>query len=116
MASYSWMKLAEFTKKALDAMRQPLEDGMVTVSRVWGSNTYPSSFMLVGAMNPCPCGYFGQSQCHCTDYEILSYRKKISGPILDRMDIQKYVGGVDFFMSEQREELFGTARGYRKSA
>ena len=90
-------EIAEFTKKALDAMRQPLEDGMVTVSRVWGSNTYPSSFMLVGAMNPCPCGYFGQSQCRCTDYEILSYRKKISGPILDRMDIQKYVGVVDFF-------------------
>ena len=97
MASYSWMKFAEFTKKALDAMRQPLEDGMVTVSRVLGSNTYPSRFMLVGAMNPCPCGYFGQSQCRCTDYEILSYRKKISGPILDRMDIQKYVGVVDFF-------------------
>lgn len=90
-------EIAEFTKKALDAMRQPLEDGMVTVSRVWGSNTYPSRFMLVGAMNPCPCGYFGQSQCRCTDYEILSYRKKISGPILDRMDIQKYVGVVDFF-------------------
>ncbi|MCQ6276820.1 YifB family Mg chelatase-like AAA ATPase [Bacillus sp. V3B] len=90
-------EIAEFTKKALDAMRQPLEDGTVTISRVWGSNTYPASFMLVGAMNPCPCGYFGGSQCRCTDYEVLSYRKKISGPILDRMDIQKYVGVVDFF-------------------
>lgn len=90
-------EIAEFTKKALDAMRQPLEDSTVTISRVWGSNTYPASFMLVGAMNPCPCGYFGGSQCRCTDYEILSYRKKISGPILDRMDIQKYVGVVDFF-------------------
>lgn len=90
-------EIAEFTKKALDAMRQPLEDGTVTISRVWGSNTYPASFMLVGAMNPCPCGYLGQDKCRCTDYEILSYQKKVSGPIMDRMDIQKYVGSVDFF-------------------
>ena len=95
-------EIAEFAKKALDAMRQPLEDGTVTISRVWGSNTYPASFMLVGAMNPCPCGYFGGSQCRCTDYEVLSYRKKISGPILDRMDIQKYVGGVDFFNTPKK--------------
>ena len=95
-------EIAEFTKKSLDAMRQPLEDGTVTISRVWGSNTYPASFMLVGAMNPCPCGYFGDSRCRCTDYEILSYRKKISGPILDRMDIQKYVGVVDFFNSQRQ--------------
>jgi magnesium chelatase family protein len=94
-------EIAEFTKKALDAMRQPLEDGTVTISRVWGSNTYPASFMLVGAMNPCPCVYFGGSNCRCTDYEILSYRKKISGPLLDRMDIQKYVGLVDFFTTSQ---------------
>ena len=90
-------EIGEFTKKALDSLRQPLEDGTVTISRVWGSNTYPASFMLVGAMNPCPCGYFGHQQCRCTDYEILAYRKKISGPILDRIDIQKYVGAVDFF-------------------
>lgn len=90
-------EIAEFARKTLEGLRQPLEDGAVTISRVWGSNTYPASFMLVGAMNPCPCGYFGQSRCRCTDYEIQSYRKKLSGPIMDRMDIQKYVGTVDFF-------------------
>ena len=52
-------------------------------------------------MNPCPCGYFGHQQCRCTDYEILAYRKKISGPILDRIDIQKYVGAVDFFNDDR---------------
>ena len=90
-------EMAEFSKKALDALRQPLEDYSVTISRVWGSNTYPAHFMLVGAMNPCPCGYHGQPKCRCTDYEIMKYRQKLSGPIMDRMDIQKYVGVVDFF-------------------
>ncbi|MFE8696431.1 YifB family Mg chelatase-like AAA ATPase [Cytobacillus sp. FJAT-53684] len=95
-------EIAEFSKKALDSMRQPLEDYSVTISRVWGSNTYPANFMLVGAMNPCPCGYHGQSKCRCTDYEIIKYRQKLSGPIMDRMDIQKYVGIVDFFNNEDQ--------------
>jgi len=90
-------EMAEFSKKALDALRQPLEDYSVTISRVWGSNTYPAHFMLIGAMNPCPCGYQGHPKCRCTDYEIMKYRQKLSGPIMDRMDIQKYVGVVDFF-------------------
>ncbi|MBB2482569.1 YifB family Mg chelatase-like AAA ATPase [Bacillus sp. APMAM] len=90
-------EMGEFSRKSLDSLRQPLEDKSVTITRVWGSNTYPANFMLVGAMNPCPCGYFGQEKCRCTDYEILKYRQKLSGPIMDRMDIQKYVGIVDFF-------------------
>jgi len=90
-------EIAEFSRKTLDALRQPLEDQMVTITRVWGSNAYPASFMLVGAMNPCPCGYFGQEKCRCTDYEIAKYRQKLSGPIIDRMDIQKYVNNVNFF-------------------
>jgi len=93
-------EIAEFSKKTLDSLRQPLEDHSVTISRVWGSNTYPAKFMLVGAMNPCPCGYHGQPKCRCTEYEIMKYRQKLSGPILDRMDIQKYVGVVDFFNKE----------------
>ncbi|WP_102273752.1 YifB family Mg chelatase-like AAA ATPase [Cytobacillus massiliigabonensis] len=93
-------EIAEFSKKALDSLRQPLEDHAVTISRVWGSNTYPANFMLIGAMNPCPCGYFDQEKCCCTDYEIIKYRQKLSGPIMDRMDIQKYVGTVDFFNKE----------------
>lgn len=95
-------EMGEFSRKSLDSMRQPLEDRTVTITRVWGSNTYPANFMLVGAMNPCPCGYFGQERCRCTDYEVLKYRQKLSGPIMDRMDIQKYVGVVDFFESNSR--------------
>lgn len=89
-------EVAEFNKKTLEALRQPIEDQKVTVSRVKQTNTYPASFMLVAAMNPCPCGYYGNDNCKCSDYEVLKYRQKISGPIMDRMDIQKYVRAVDF--------------------
>lgn len=73
-----------------------MEDNVVTVSRVKYTNTYPANFMLVAAMNLCPCGYYGSEKCHCTGYEVIKYRQKISGPILDRIDIQKYVQPVDF--------------------
>ncbi|AKN33464.1 magnesium chelatase [Clostridium carboxidivorans P7] len=89
-------EIAEFNKRTLDALRQPLEDNKVTISRVKFTNTYPANFMLVAAMNPCPCGYYGEDRCHCTDYEVLKYRQKISGPILDRIDIQKNVQPVEF--------------------
>jgi magnesium chelatase family protein len=89
-------EIAEFGKTTLDSLRQPMEDHQVTVSRVKTSNTYPASFMLVAAMNPCSCGYSGTDRCHCSDYEVMKYRQKISGPIMDRMDIQKYVYPVDF--------------------
>jgi magnesium chelatase family protein len=89
-------EITEFNKKTLDALRQPMEDGKVTISRVNCTNSYPSDFMLIAAMNPCPCGYYGQSKCNCTDYEVLKYRQKVSGPIMDRIDIQKYVKSVDF--------------------
>ncbi|MDD2447658.1 MAG: YifB family Mg chelatase-like AAA ATPase [Tissierellia bacterium] len=89
-------EVAEFNKKTLESLRQPMEDQMVTVSRVKYTNTYPAGFMLVAAMNPCSCGYYGSDKCKCTDYEVLKYRQKISGPIMDRMDIQKYVRPVDF--------------------
>lgn len=89
-------EIAEFSKKTLDSLRQPMEDQQVTISRVKYSNTYPASFMLVAAMNPCPCGYYGTIKCRCTDYEVIKYRQRLSGPILDRMDIQKYVQPVNF--------------------
>ena len=89
-------EVAEFNKKTLESLRQPMEDQRVTISRVKYTNTYPASFMLIAAMNPCPCGYYGSDKCNCTDYEVLKYRQKISGPIMDRMDIQKYVRPVDF--------------------
>ncbi len=90
-------ELAEFSRGTLDALRQPMEDKRVTISRVNGSNSYPANFMFVAAMNPCPCGHFPSKKCRCTDYEIIHYRGKISGPILERIDIQKSVANVDYF-------------------
>ena len=89
-------EITEFSKKTLDSLRQPMEDKKVTISRVKYTNSYPANFMLIAAMNPCQCGYYGTDKCKCTDYEVLKYRQKISGPISDRIDIQKYVQPVDF--------------------
>jgi len=88
----------EFRKDAIEAMRQPLEDGSFTVSRVAGSATFPSSAMLVASMNPCKCGYYGDSarECTCTPQSIHSYLGKISGPMLDRFDIHIQVSSVKF--------------------
>lgn len=83
-------ELPEFPKAVLDALRQPLENGEITISRVSGSVTYPSRFMLVCAMNPCRCGWYGYSehrQCVCAERDVLGYQKRISGPLLDRIDI-----------------------------
>lgn len=90
-------ELAEFSRRTLDALRQPIEDKKVSISRVNGMNTFPANFMFVAAMNPCPCGYYPSKKCRCTDYEIIKYRGKISGPIMDRIDIQKEVHPVDYF-------------------
>ena len=79
----------EFPRNVLEALRQPLEDGVVTVSRASGSFTFPAKFTLVAAQNPCPCGYFGDAtkQCLCTAAQIFKYQKKVSGPLLDRIDL-----------------------------
>ena len=90
-------ELAEFSRSTLDALRQPLENKSVSISRVNGNHTYPANFMFVAAMNPCPCGYYPNPRCKCTDYEIIHYRAKVSGPILERVDIQKWVKRVDYF-------------------
>lgn len=105
-------ELAEFSKSTLDALRQPLEDKKVTISRVNGTNTYPANFMFVAAMNPCPCGYHPGARCKCTDYEIIHYRGKISGPILERIDIQKNVRHVDYFelSAEKSNQTSGQLR------
>lgn len=94
-------EIAEYSRSTLDALRQPMEDKRVTISRVNGTNTYPANFMFVAAMNPCPCGYYPSKRCRCTDYEIIHYRGKISGPILERIDIQKSVEQVNFFDLEK---------------
>src|SRR6185369_14349407 len=79
----------EFPRNVLEALRQPLEDGVVTVSRASGSFTFPAKFTLVAAQNPCPCGYLGDAtkQCVCAPGQIFKYQKKISGPLLDRIDL-----------------------------
>ncbi len=91
-------EMPEFRKDTLDLMRQPMEDGQVTISRVSGAVTYPAEFMLVCAMNPCKCGWYGDpsGRCRCTQREVDSYRGRISGPILDRIDIVVEVPAVAF--------------------
>jgi magnesium chelatase family protein len=91
-------ELPEFHRNVLEVMRQPLEDGAVTISRAAASVTFPSQFMLVAAMNPCPCGYYGdnQRQCRCTEVQIQRYRNKISGPLLDRIDIHVEVPAIRY--------------------
>lgn len=88
----------EFQRSVLEVMRQPLEDGRVTISRVNATLTYPCNLMLVASMNPCKCGYYGSSKkaCTCTPHELNRYRNKISGPLLDRIDIQVAVSEVEY--------------------
>ena len=98
----------EFRKNVLEALRGPLEDGFVTLSRAMGSITYPARFMLVAAMNPCPCGYFGDpiKQCRCSFNDIKRYISRISGPILDRIDVHIEVPHVPYqdLLSESPSE------------
>lgn len=91
-------ELPEFGRDALEVLRQPLEDGQVTVSRVAGSVTYPSRFMLVCAMNPCKCGWYGHpsGRCRCTERELHRYQSRISGPLMDRIDLMVEVPALEF--------------------
>jgi len=101
-------ELPEFKRSTLEVLRQPLEDGHVTVSRAAGTITFPSEFMLVAAMNPCPCGYFGdlKRECRCSAVQVQRYRQRISGPLLDRIDLHIDVPSVDYreIASERAEE------------
>ena len=91
-------ELPEFGQNVLEVLRQPLEDKLVTISRAQGTITYPANFMLVAAMNPCPCGYYGDPirECTCTSTMIMRYQKRISGPLLDRIDIHVEVPRIDY--------------------
>ena len=91
-------ELAEFNRKALEALRQPLEEDLICISRIKGTLTFPACFILVAALNPCPCGnYFNpQKTCHCNPAKIRNYLGKISGPLLDRIDIHIEVPQVKY--------------------
>jgi len=99
-------ELPEFKKDTLDVMRQPLEDGQVSIARVSGTVTYPAEFMLVCAMNPCKCGWYGDpsGKCTCTEHAVQNYRSRISGPLLDRIDIIVEVPAVNFEDLRRRRE------------
>ena len=90
-------EMPEYSKHTLETLRQPLEDGVVSISRAAGSLSYPADFMLVAAMNPCPCGYHGdlRRSCSCAAHEVARYRSRISGPLLDRIDLHVEVPAVD---------------------
>lgn len=90
-------ELPEFDRRVLEVLRQPLETGQVTVSRAARQEDFPARFQLIAAMNPCPCGYLGDNggRCRCTPDQIARYRGRISGPLLDRIDLQIFVPAVD---------------------
>ncbi len=105
-------ELPEFEHRSLESLRQPLEDRMVTISRARGAVTFPAHFILVGAMNPCPCGYYGDPRhpCTCSPAAIARYQQRISGPLLDRFDIHIEVPQVEY------EKLAGLGRAEPSSA
>lgn len=98
-------ELPEFKRSTLEVMRQPLEDGRVTISRAAGTMTFPSDFMLVAAMNPCACGFFGDPtrECRCSPAQVERYRSRISGPLLDRIDIHVEAPAVNYKELSSRE-------------
>lgn len=100
-------ELPEFKKDALEVMRGPLEDGVVTISRVNATLTYPCDFIFVASMNPCPCGFYGSKdkECTCSPQAITKYMGKISGPLLDRIDIQIEVSPVKYKKLSDDEEI-----------
>ena len=101
-------ELPEYKRSTLEALRQPLEDGVITIARSAGVVTYPARFMLCASMNPCPCGTYGSAglTCTCTPAEIRRYRAKVSGPLLDRIDLQVEVDNISYddLTSQQKQE------------
>jgi magnesium chelatase family protein len=89
-------ELPEFNKNVLEVLRGPLEDKQVTISRLNMAITYPCNFVFVASMNPCPCGYYGAKECHCKPEQIKKYMNKISGPLLDRIDLHIEVENVKY--------------------
>src|SRR5512144_3013729 len=110
----------EFGTRVLEVMRQPMEDKVVTISRAKGSLTFSANFQLIAAMNPCPCGFFGDSQkpCTCAPVVVTKYQKRISGPLLDRIDIHIEVPRVDYekLSGDRMGESSGSIRARVQSA
>lgn len=98
-------EVPEYPRAILEALRQPLEDKTISVTRANGRATYPADFMLIATMNPCPCGYYGDAtkECSCSSTQILAYQKRLSGPFLDRIDMVVPVSRVN------HEDLLGTS-------
>jgi magnesium chelatase family protein len=96
----------EFDRRVVESLREPLEEKFVSISRSKGSAVFPSDFLFVAAMNPCPCGYKGSKvkQCTCTNADLVRYRRKLSGPLLDRIDIAIYVGEIDYERLNKNKE------------
>ena len=113
-------ELPEFSTQAMEVLRQPIEDGKVTITRVSGKVTFPANFMLVCAMNPCKCGYYGHptKKCTCSQADIKKYLSKVSGPLLDRIDIQVEVDGVgyDELVAETEGESSATVKARADAA
>jgi magnesium chelatase family protein len=105
-------ELPEFNRRSLEVLRQPLEEGRVTISRALNSTTFPANFVLVASMNPCPCGYLGDARhaCKCNPPQIERYMSRISGPLLDRIDLHIEVPAVPF------QELSASADGTSSAA
>lgn len=108
-------ELPEFQRNVLEALRQPLESGCVTISRAKQQLTFPAKFQLVAAMNPCPCGYYGDLDhtCRCTPQQIVRYQNKLSGPLLDRIDLHVDVPRVAFHDLHKKEEAVFTSKDLR---
>ena len=100
-------EILEFRKETLETLRGPLEDKEVTISRLWASLTYPCNFMLIASMNPCPCGYYGSSikNCICSPTSIKSYLSKLSGPLLDRIDINVNIQPLEYQNFKENEKI-----------
>ena len=105
-------EIAEFQKKTLDMLRQPLEAGKITISRAQSKVTYPSSFILIAAMNPCPCGFLGSHTryCTCTPKQIQAYKNRISGPVYDRIDILLFLQSVNLDGATKERECSADIR------
>lgn len=113
-------EIVEFGPRVLEVLRQPLEDKLVTISRAQGSLTFPANFQLIGAMNPCPCGYYGDAvkACSCSSSTITRYQKRLSGPLLDRIDIHVEVPRVNYekLSDDRMGEPSETVRGRVEAA